>query len=887
VSRLAAAVIIWVAARLVPSGMRARWREEWRGEMDAAASRGRGMMLRLAFGLPADALACRASTTRTRSGRGPWQTDAKQTLRALARSPWHVVTVSLCLGIGIAVSVTVFSILSSILTGDLPGVQDRGRLMRLYLRTDEASGPSSPGGASVDDYAVLKEGGPGIPAIAAEGRWEFAVRTPAGTLAVDGAFVSGNYFGVLGTQPALGRLLTPADDRAGAPPAAVLSHAFWTATLGAPAGIIGSTIVVGRQEVLVAGIAPEHFSGTDVGDLGEPPGLRYKIYLPLSMSPVLAPALRADERWLTVIGRATADRSHDALGAGLQPLAARIETAHPATRRNAGILVTKSGMGPRETMAVVALIITLMMSAPLTVLAIGCANVANLQLVRASLRARELAIRLSIGATRGQLVRLLIFESVFLAVLACAAGVFGTRLLLRLAALVIPFHVGIDWPVVGFVVTISVVVVMATGLVPAWLATRHSQALSLTGGSRSTSPAGSRVRRGLVVAQVALCLLLLLTAALFTRSLDALAGRVPAVAHDVVVAEVRFDTLGYSQPQRAAFAAALQERLRSDPRVQAVGLNSIAPLRHGERRFWLPGDSDDRLRAAHSWEVTPDWFEAAGLDMRRGRAFTTDEAQHGNAAIVDQGFIDKYRLVEPVLGTPLRLDRPIPAGREARSINDRPGSAVRTVTIVGVVSNAMARPIIPETPASLYLPLGDVPTYVAAYVRSSQPRDMLTQVRQTMAAIDRDLPAIGVSTLADRYTEDAGDIRLLAEAAAGLGGAALLLAVAGVYSVVAFFVSLRTHEFGIRLAIGARPRDIIGMVVRQASRLVLVGLIAGLVPGVPVLLFLGKAFPYASPFDPIGLLGPAAVLALTALAAASLPARRAAQVDPCTALRSE
>lgn len=794
-------------------------------------------------------------------------TDAKQTIRSLVRSPWHVLTVSLCLGIGIAVSVTVFSILSSILTGELPGVRDRSRLMRVVLTVGEPWGRSW-SGASLADFEILKAGSPHMPSIAAEGGWHFAISTPqTGPLAVEGAFVSGSYFDVLGTRPALGRLLTAADDRAGAAPAAVLSHAFWTATLGAPADVAGTTIQIGGRDVVIAGVAPEHFSGTAAGALGEPPGLRYKVFLPLSLARTLAPALDERESWLNIVGRAAGDMSPEALSAELQPLAAAIAQADPDGRKNAAALVMKSGASAGDTMAVVATIIALLMAAPLTVLAIGCANVANLQLVRASLRARELAVRLSIGATRGQLVRLLTLESAVLAVAGCAVGLAGTVLLLRVAALVIPFHVEIDWPVLVFIVAIAALVVAATGVIPGWLATRARESLNLGGSGRSGAPAALRTRRALVVAQVALCLMLLATAALLTRTLDGLLGRVPAVAHDVTVAEVRFDTLGYSQADRAAFTESIQERLGSDARVRSVGLTSVPPLRQGSVTFRLPGDPPEAERSGGS-HVSPEWFDAAGLHVLRGRLFTDDDVRHGSAAVVDLAFVERHRLEEPVVGTVLTV-------------------AGQAVTIVGIVSASMTRPMASAPAANLYLPLREMPDYLAVYVRSNQPAAIAAQVRETMDALDPDLPPIRIATLAARFDDAAGDVRLIARAASGLGGAALLLAVAGVYSVIAFFVSLRTHEFGIRVAIGARPRDILEMVLLQASGLVGLGLIVGGVLAVPVVIGLGKAFPSAPAFDAIGLLLPSAALALAALAAAGLPARKAARTEPSVALRTE
>jgi len=890
--------LLWMLSRIVPASARNRWLEEWRAELAHA----RWTMV---LGALPDAWTLRSLPPagghhkNLPGWRGPWQTDAKQTIRSLARSPGHVVTVSFCLGIGIAVSVTTFSILSTILTGDLPGIEDRERLKRLYLTTDDGFDGST-SNASLSDYEVLRQGSPSLPSIAGEGGWLFAVRTPAGAAALEGAFVSGNYFEVLGTRPALGRLLTPDDDRPGAPASVVLSHAFWRAQLGAPADVVGSTIVVGGQDMQVVGVAPEYFSGNDVGELGEPPGLRHRLYVPLSLSASLAPTRDPDEEWLAVVGRAVADGPPEAFAAEMQPLAARIASRNPTGRKNAAVLV-ESGIG--EAPAIIALIVTLAMAAPITVLLIGCANVANLQLVRATLRSRELAVRLSIGASRAQLVRLLALESVFLALTACAAGVLGTHLLLQIAALVIPFRIGVDWLVLVFIVATAALVVLATGIIPAWLATRSTEGLSPAAGSRSPSTGTSRVRRGLVVAQVALSLLLLLTAGLFTRALSALAGRVPPSATNVVVAEVRFDTLGYSQPQRVTFIDSLRNRLLADGRVEAVGVNTVAPLHAGGMRFWLPADEGGRIRTTGGGEVTAAWFDAADVTLLRGRTFTAEDVRLDNAVIVDQAFVEKYRLPEPVLGTVLRVERPGSSSPDASTLEPgsiQPGERVsflnaplrpnasgpRHVTIVGVVGNSLSPPR-RQQPANLYLPLDYVPDYVAIYVRSSRPTEIQQQVRATMAAIDRNLPAVGITTVADRFVENDGDMRLLAQAATGLGAAALLLAIAGVYSVMAFFVSLRTHEFGIRLAIGARPRDITRMVTLQASTLVGTGVIAGFVLAIPVLVLLGKEFHYTSAFDPAGLLVPAATLALTALAAAAFPARKAARVDPCTALRSE
>jgi hypothetical protein len=325
----------------------------------------------------------------------------------------------------------------------------------------------------------------------------------------------------------------------------------------------------------------------------------------------------------------------------------------------------------------------------------------------------------------------------------------------------------------------------------------------------------------------------------------------------------------------------LESRLARDGRTAAVGLNTLAPLRQGSRRFWLAGDTVERHRWADGGDVTPRWFDAAGLQLLRGRPFTDADARHLNTAIVDQAFVQTYGLSEPVVGTTLRVER------TPRTVDDGQPSQVDTVTIIGVVSNGLERPLRARPSANIYLPLRTVTEHVALYVRSASSTGMREQLRKTIAAIDPDLPAIDISTLASRFADAAGDLRLLAQAASGLGTAALLLAVAGIYSILAFFVSLRTREFGIRLAIGARPDDITRLVVKQAVAFLVVGLIAGSALGVPVVIALAKFFRHAEAFDPKGMLLPILALLFAAVGAAWLPARRASRTDPCAALRSE
>src|SRR5687768_3870984 len=275
--------LIYLFSLLAPRRLRTAWREEWMGELHAAhRAGGAGRMLRLALGAPFDAISSRWTTRAApvSRGNGPWRTDLKQTVRALMRSPGHVTVVSLCLGVGIAVSATTFSILNAFTNGELPGVEDRMRIGRLHLSAGVDGAPDFED-SSVTDYEIMRQGSPGFAGIAAEGVRTFSVRVEGQQpMNVIGAFVSDNYSDVLGTRPHFGRLLQPSDDKPDAELAVVISHAFWTARMGAPADILGRTIVLGGRDAVVIGVAPDGFGGLRGGELNEASG--FAVYVTLA-----------------------------------------------------------------------------------------------------------------------------------------------------------------------------------------------------------------------------------------------------------------------------------------------------------------------------------------------------------------------------------------------------------------------------------------------------------------------------------------------------------------------------------------------------------------------------------------------------------------------------
>ena len=865
-------VLLYLSSLLVAGHRRAAWREEWRAEVAAVAtSRGALAALRLSLGAPIDALSSRWTTRATSGSRwdGAWHTDIKQTARSLMRSPGHVLTVSLCLGVGIAVCPTTFSILNAFMHGDRPGIEDRAHMPRVYIY-----GNQDHRDASLEEFAVLAEQAPAFDGIAAEGRAEFSIRVPGHQpMHVVGAFVNGAFFNTLGTRPLAGRLLSPADDQRTAPLAVVLGHAFWKGRIGSPADIVGRTIVIGDREAVVAGVAPEGFAGLASDDVDGPGG--FKVYVPLAHAPGWPGVRPSNLSWLNMAGRVRGDVDPSAITAQMQPVAARLEAMNPERRRDARIVVDTTGLAPGTGAGEVLAMMLLMMAAPLTVLAIGCANVANLQLVRASLRSRELAVRASLGASRGQVVRLLTLEAAMLAIGGLAAAAALMSVLLNIAELVVPIPVDVDLRVLLFSIGMAVLAVGATGVLPALAATRGRTAEGLRAGGRSMSAGNSRIRRGLVVAQVSLCFLLLLTAAVFTRGLILLTGQMPEHATRTLVTEVRFTIRNYPLAERRRVLDEFEARMRADNRVETVAFASTRPLRSQQTRFWLPADNPEVERYGSGIMVSPAFFHTSHVALLRGRTFTPGE---NTAVIINDAFIAEHQLTEPVLGTTLKVD----FGEEGEAA--RRG---RMATIVGVAASIGAGPGGPNPIVYMPMPPQAAPNYVGIWVRTPYAREMAEVARQTLAQVDPELPALAIRTLDDYIEEDARPLTHIANTAGGLGAVALLLAISGVYSVIAFFVALRTSEFGIRMALGARAADIVRMVIGQATRLVGLGLLVGAVLGTPLLVALHSFFPFARPFDPLVIVPTALALTLTAVAASWIPARRAAAIEASVALRAD
>jgi predicted permease len=882
-----ARLVVRLSAWLAPSDQRERWREEWLGEVNSRLDQGASSLalLRRTLGAPWDAALVRARGWSLPALRSGWRQDFVQTIRVLRREPWHVVAVALCLGVGITAAVTTFSVINSLLYGAIPGVADRSTLSELYLR--ETGRMAHFKSVSIDDHAVLAANTPAGVSLTAStdirargNRVNLALRLGGDSVPIVGQFVAGNFFDVLGTTAARGRLIAAADDRLDNY-VAVIGHEFWRTNLGASADVVGSTLTISGQAVRIIGVAPPRFSGGILREADE--GAAPELWLPLS----LASSWPGESQgFVTVLVRQQPGTSRATAEASLGPIVRQLPMRRGIDSMRP--LLRPIGHGRDGTSAQLAIAIVLVMAAPIIVVLIGCANVANLRLARATARTRELAVRLSLGATRGQLARLQLLEAAVLTAVATLAGWIGAQLLITLASpifeSVLPMTPSLDLRVLAFAAALMLLVVIASGYGPAWLTTRRLVVQGLRESPQAGGRAHGRLRHGLVAIQVALSLVLLVVAALFGRSLQTIAGSPPALYRELVIARVDPARLDRDPTGAARLASAITDRLRADRRVLAAGVCDAGLFENlgFEAGYRRPGEDDRAWRIARMVDVSPDWFRALDLSTVAGRTFTGTESA-SPIAVVNETMA--AALVSS--GAPIGMSIEI----QKHASRTEPFPVVR---IAGVVSDAPMRPGTERPERVIYLPFtGDRPTAAGAarpftlFVRSNDAAGLMRDLRRVITEVEPRAPWTKVDTAMSLVAEETTPVRVVAGSLGSLGAVALTLAATGLYAVMAYVVALRTREIGIRMALGARPGDVLRLVLRQTLRLTVAGLTAGLLVSIPTAYALRGMLEGVSFIDPLSILPAVSLLIVVGLLAAVIPARRAAAVDPVAALRSD
>ncbi|PYV07949.1 MAG: multidrug ABC transporter substrate-binding protein, partial [Acidobacteria bacterium] len=721
---------------------------------------------------------------------------------------------------------------------------------------------------------------------------------------VAGELVSGNYFEVLGVTPALGRTITPDDDRIpGGHPEAVLSYDFWVNRFGADPGILGKTLTIDGHGFTVIGVSQEGFDGIELG-------FSPKIRMPVAMKKDLTPGLWAElynlenrrARWVNVFGRLKPGVTAARAKASLQPLFHSIlemevkekefARATPYTKeqflrswmdvllasRGRSFLRQQAAAPLRVLMAIVAL-----------VLVIACANVANLLVARAASRQKEVALRLAIGAGRGAIVRQLLAESLLLSLVGGAAGlalaVWADRSLIaaipageeRLNISSTP-----DLRIFGFALAVSVLTGLIFGLAPALSASRIDLATALKEQAGTASGGPLRLRKVLVVAQVFLSLLLLIGAGLFTRSLRNLATLDPGFqTHNVIAFSIDPTLNGYSKERGKLFYEQLTERLRAIPGVEAAGLGLVRILADDE---WDSSIAVEGYQAKPGEDMnpyfnaaSPGYFATLGIPLLEGREFLpSDERGRQKVGIVNEKFARHY------FGDKSAIGRRFGFGGDPGTKTD--------IEIVGVIRNAKYMNMREEIPRQVFVPYKQQEWAFAmtGYVRSRlDARQMYAAIRRAVGELDANLPVYGMRTLEVQLERSLVTERLVAFLAAAFALLATLLAAVGLYGVMAYNVVRRTREIGIRMALGAENGKVLWLIMKEV--LVLLG--AGVTLALPCawgLTGLVRSQLYGiTPNDPASIAAATAAMAAVALAAGYIPALRATRVDPVRALRYE
>jgi putative ABC transport system permease protein len=809
--------------------------------------------------------------------------DVRFGVRLLIKERWFAVVAVLALALGIAVNNTVFTLTNGIMLRDLP-FGDPDRIVTIGTAMGGSSRPNAGlSFADVQDFRRTARTFDGLGA-ASEMTMNLADEGRAPERFI-GSYISANAFELIGLAPAFGRAFSEEDDRAGADSVVILGHSVWQNRYASDPAVIGRTIRVNGLPSVVIGVMPEGF--------GFP--VRSRVWQPLGLMPASTLDQR-DARSLGGFGRLAPGVTPEQAAAELRGLAAALAKVHPVTNAGAEPRVAtfrERGVGGRARTA-----FPLLMMMVGFVLLIACANVANLQLARAAHRAREIAVRLALGASRAQIIRQLLVESLLLAACAGLAGLalsaVGVRLVSNVFAasdIGLPYwiHFGMDWPVFAFLAAICLGTGLVFGIVPALHSSRPNvvHVLSEAGG---TSIGGVRRRRwttGLVTAQLALAPILLTGGGLMMRSIIAQQQIDPGVATAGIV-RMRLDLTGPKYPapaERARFYRQLEDRLVSATTARAA-LASHAPFEGAAaRRLSIDGQPVVELRTqpvVRMMTIGRGYFATLGTAAVRGRIFTAvdDEPELGST-IVNERFAEVHFPNLDPIGHSITLTA---LSRDA---------APERFTIVGVAPNI--RQSSTENAVAID-PVVYVP-YVANPIPSSSilvrsdaaPSAVASLMRQHVGAIDPDLALYDIRTLDESLamSDERIGLRVFGTMLVVFAVIALVLATVGVYTVTAYAITQRTREIGLRVALGAQARQIGWLVTRQVVRQLLIGLSVGMAGGLGLALLMRGLFIGDSAVDPVTLFGVPVLLVLVSLGASFIPARRAMRLNPVTALRSE
>ena len=826
-----------------------------------------------------------------------WQ-DLRYGIRALRLNPGFAAVALLSLALGIGANTAIFQLLDSVRLRMLP-VSHPQELAEVRVNSTHGRTGNFFNWHSMLTYAQWEQIRDHHAAFSGVFAWapdQFNLAPRGEVHLVPGIWVSGDFFNVLGVQPLLGRTFNTADDQrgCGAGPGAVVSYSFWQRELGGDASAIGRKLTIDYHPVEVLGVTPASFFGLDVGH-------SFDLALPICSQPVLGGEDNyLDTRydwWLTVMGRLqpgwTLEKATAYLGSispGIFQATLPPGYASDDVKRYLAFKLAayRAGSGVSQLRQSDSSPLGILLAITGLVLLIACANLANLMLARASAREREIAVRLALGASRGRLIRQLLAESLLVALAGAAAGLFLAR---TLAVFMISFlstqgnqlflNLSLDWRVFAFTCGVAVIATVLFGLMPALRATRLAPGAAMKGAGRGLTANRERfgLRRVLVISQVALSLVLLVGALLFSRSLrNLLTVNLGFERTGILITDIDLTELNLPTERRAAFRNDLLERLRSIPGVDSAAEAAIVPTEGSSVNHTVWMDTSSASQAKISWFnwVTPDFFKTMGTSLVGGRDFNDgDTASSPKVAIVNEAFAREI------------AGGANPIGRRFWQKGEMRDPQIE-YQIVGLVANTKYQDIREQFSPIIYVPMAQVndpdqPILIRSHIPFA---DLTSRVKRTIAQMSPDV-SLQFRSLQTMIGDDLLSERLMATLSDFFGVLAALLAIIGLYGVMSYMVVRRTNEIGIRMTLGAGRGEIVAMIVREAGWLLAAGLVAGIALSLAAGRAAGSMLFGLKPYDPLTLALAAVLLALVALAASYLPALRASRLNPTEALREE
>ena len=819
--------------------------------------------------------------------------DLRYSVRSLLKNPGLTVAAILSLGLGIGANTTIFTWVQGVLFRPIPMASDPGSIRIAVMESREGQSRSW----SYPNYQDFRDRATLVDVVAQDDQtYSFAVDETAER--TFGGLVSGNFFQVLGLRPAAGRLFTPQDDvTPGGHPVVVISYAYWHRRFNRDPAVVGKHVTINNTSMTIVGVAPEGFIGSFLG-------VASSAWVPMAMQRDMMGGDRLAQRgngWMQSLVRLKPGVSQEQAQAEASSIMAQLEREHPQFNEGRRLRIVQAWEAPFGAATVLTPVLAVLSILVMLVLVIACANVANLLLSKAVSRRREVAVRLSLGASRARLVRQLLTESLLLSLIAGSVGVvlayWSMDVIMAFAPPVdMPLDLGIrmDPMTLVFALVVSAITGVLFGLAPALQASSPQtiNALKEEGRGGSGGRTTGRLRSGLVIAQVAVCLVLLVGATLFLRSFIAAQSLSPGFEADrLVTASMDMFPSGYTGERSRDFQRRVLESVQALPGVESAAFGSRIPLGFGGNNSTTVTIDGYTPRANEEVVITyttvsAGYFKTMGIPIRAGREYTaTDTATSPRTLVINEAMARRYWPDGNAVGKIVRFGPNanevvgIVGDTKHSSINERPlpqlfipmaRSEVSTLRLfVRAGGNAAPHPT-PQSP------------------RPGDPGPLVAEIRNAIRALDPNLPIYDARTLNEHMQGAVFAQRMAADLLGAMGVLALLLAAIGLYGVMAYAVSQRTQEMGIRLALGASPASLLNLIVGQGMKLTTVGLVIGVAIALAAFGSIGAVrtlLPGISPLDPLTFIAVPVLLALIAFVATWIPAKRAGRVDPVIALR--